>query len=103
MDNGRQKYLLVGRDTGQFFGSLAIDTVDSGFPVFNELLVMANDAMQAQQHLEAEVLLEDEEYEIQENTASKNGNKLKTENQKNLPKNIKVKNGNKLKTENEDK
>ncbi len=54
------KYLLVGRETGQFFGSLSIDTVDSGFPVFNELLVMANDAMQAQQHLEgmpsAEVL-----------------------------------------------
>ncbi|WP_090269913.1 hypothetical protein [Thalassovita taeanensis] len=46
------KYLLVGRDTGQFFGSLAIDTVDSGFPVFNELLVMANDAMQARQHLD---------------------------------------------------
>ncbi|WP_319824896.1 hypothetical protein [Thalassovita sp.] len=46
------KYLLVGRETGQFFGSLSIDTVDSGFPVFNELLVMANDAMQAQQHLE---------------------------------------------------
>ncbi|QIZ81778.1 hypothetical protein [Thalassovita gelatinovora] len=46
------KYLLTGRDTGQFFGSLAIDTVESGFPVFNELLVMANDVMQAEQHLE---------------------------------------------------
>ncbi|THD74059.1 hypothetical protein E7681_10665 [Thalassobius vesicularis] len=46
------KYLLVGRETGQFFGSLSIDTVDSGFPVFNELLVMANDALQARQHLE---------------------------------------------------
>ncbi|MFY0679124.1 MAG: hypothetical protein JXR13_00985 [Thalassovita sp.] len=46
------KYLLVGRDAGQFLGSLAIDTVDSGFPIFNELLVMANDAMQAQTHLE---------------------------------------------------
>jgi len=46
------KYLLVGRETGQFFGSLSIDTVDSGFPVFNELLVMANDAMQAAQHLD---------------------------------------------------
>lgn len=46
------KYLLVGRETGQFFGSLSIDTVDSGFPTFNELLVMANDAMQAQRHLE---------------------------------------------------
>ena len=46
------KYLLVGRDTGQFFGSLSIDTVDSGFPTFNELLVMANDAMQAGRHLD---------------------------------------------------
>jgi len=46
------KYLLVGRDTRQFFGSLEIDTVESGFPVFNELLVMANDAMQAGRHLD---------------------------------------------------
>ena len=45
------KYLLVGRDTGQFFGSLAMDTHESGFPVFNELLVMANDAQQADRHL----------------------------------------------------
>jgi hypothetical protein len=45
------KYLLAGRDTGQFFGSLQIDTVESGFPVFNELLVMANDAQQAARHL----------------------------------------------------
>ncbi|MFD1509729.1 hypothetical protein [Lacimonas salitolerans] len=45
------KYLLAGRDTGQFFGSLQIDTVESGFPVFNELLVMANDAVQAPKHL----------------------------------------------------
>lgn len=45
------KYLLAGRDTGQFFGSLQIDTVESGFPVFNELLVMANDAQQAPGHL----------------------------------------------------
>jgi hypothetical protein len=45
------KYLLAGRDTGQFFGSLQIDTVESGFPVFNELLVMANDAQQAPRHL----------------------------------------------------
>lgn len=45
------KYLLAGRDTGQFFGSLQIDTVESGFPVFNELLVMANDAVQAPTHL----------------------------------------------------
>ena len=45
------KYLLVGRDTGQFFGSLAMDSHESGFPVFNELLVMANDAQQADRHL----------------------------------------------------
>ena len=46
------KYLLVGRDTGQFFGSLAMDMTESGFPVFNELMVMANDAQQAAGHLE---------------------------------------------------
>ncbi|MCR9114270.1 MAG: hypothetical protein NXH84_13405 [Rhodobacteraceae bacterium] len=46
------KYLLVGRDTGQFFGSLAMDVTESGFPVFNELLVMANDAQQARRHLD---------------------------------------------------
>lgn len=45
------KYLLAGRDTGHFFGSLQIDMVESGFPVFNELLVMANDALQANRHL----------------------------------------------------
>lgn len=45
------KYLLVGRDTGRFFGALQMDAVESGFPVFNELLVMANDAQQAQSHL----------------------------------------------------
>lgn len=46
------KYLLVGRDTGRFFGSLQMDTVESGFPVFEELLTMANDASQARRHLE---------------------------------------------------
>ena len=45
------KYLLVGRDTGQFFGSLTMDVKDSGFPTATELLVMANDATQADQHL----------------------------------------------------
>ncbi|WP_372886942.1 hypothetical protein [Shimia sp.] len=45
------KYLLVGRETGKFFGSLSMDAVESGFPVFNELLVMANDAQQAESHL----------------------------------------------------
>ena len=46
------KYLLVGRDTGRFFGSLSMDVRESGFPVFNELLVMANDAQQAARHLQ---------------------------------------------------
>ena len=45
------KYLLVGRDTGRFFGSLAMDKRDSGFPVAAELLTMANDAQQAAGHL----------------------------------------------------
>ena len=45
------KYLLTGRDTGTFFGSLAIDRSESGFPVFRELLTMANDAQQAGRHL----------------------------------------------------
>lgn len=48
------KYLLVGRDTGQFFGSLQMDVEESGFPMFSELMVMANDAAQARQHLEGQ-------------------------------------------------
>ncbi|MEI4196676.1 hypothetical protein [Roseovarius sp. E0-M6] len=46
------KYLLVGRDAGNRLGTLKMDAQESGFPVFNELLVMANDAQQAAQHLE---------------------------------------------------
>ncbi|MEM1386271.1 MAG: hypothetical protein AAF748_11525 [Pseudomonadota bacterium] len=45
------KYLMTGRDTGTFFGSIAIDRSESGFPVFEELLTMANDAQQASRHL----------------------------------------------------
>ncbi|MGR3501892.1 hypothetical protein [Pseudaestuariivita sp.] len=45
------KYLLVGRDTGRFFGSLQIDAKESGFPVITELMTMANDAAQAGVHL----------------------------------------------------
>jgi len=45
------KFLLVGRDTGRFFGSLSMDKKDSGFPVAAELLTMANDAQQAAVHL----------------------------------------------------
>ncbi|WP_299293297.1 hypothetical protein [uncultured Tateyamaria sp.] len=47
-----QKYLLVGRDTGRFFGSLAIDMRHSGFPAAEELLTMASDALQADVHLD---------------------------------------------------
>ena len=46
------KYLLVGRETGRFFGSLTIDKRDSGFPVAEEIMTMANDAQQAASHLD---------------------------------------------------
>ena len=46
------KYLLAGRDTGRFFGSLTMDARDSGFPVAAEIMTMANDAQQAGRHLE---------------------------------------------------
>ena len=46
------KYLLVGRETGRFFGSLTIDKRDSGFPVAEEIMTMANDAQQAASHLQ---------------------------------------------------
>ena len=42
------KYLLAGRETGRFFGSLTMDNHDSGFPVAEELMTMANDAQQAE-------------------------------------------------------
>lgn len=45
------KYLFAGRDTGQFFGSLTMDNHESGFPAAQELMVMANDAQQADRHL----------------------------------------------------
>ncbi|KIN65496.1 hypothetical protein Z945_539 [Sulfitobacter noctilucae] len=45
------KYLLVGRETGRFFGSLTIDNRDSGLPVTAEIMTMANDAQQASAHL----------------------------------------------------
>ncbi len=47
------KYLLVGRNTGRFFGSLSIDRTESGFPTHAELMTMGNDALQAQKHLDA--------------------------------------------------
>lgn len=45
------KYLMTGREGGVLHGALAIDRVESGFPVFRELMTMANDAQQAQRHL----------------------------------------------------
>lgn len=45
------KYLLVGRDTGRFFGSLTIDRTESGFPTHSEILTLGNDALQAENHL----------------------------------------------------
>ena len=45
------KYLMTGRGTGNAFGSLEIDIEESGFPVFAELMTMANDAQQAERHL----------------------------------------------------
>jgi len=47
------KYLMTGRDTGTFFGSLAMDTTESGFPVFRELLTMGSDFAQASDHMAA--------------------------------------------------
>ena len=47
------KYLLAGRETGRFFGSLTMDSRDSGFPVAEEIMTMANDAQQTGAHLES--------------------------------------------------
>lgn len=41
------KYLMTGRDTGVFLGSLTVDRTASGFPVMRELMSMAADAAQA--------------------------------------------------------
>jgi len=43
------KYHFAGR--AAHAGQLTMDRVDSGFPVYQELLEMANDALQARQHL----------------------------------------------------
>lgn len=40
------KYLMTGRDTGVFLGSLTVDRSSSGFPVLRELMAMASDAAQ---------------------------------------------------------
>ncbi|HHI70180.1 MAG TPA: hypothetical protein ENJ91_04205, partial [Rhodobacteraceae bacterium] len=45
------KYLMTGRISGPMAGSLDFDRVESGFPVAQELMTMANDAHQAERHL----------------------------------------------------
>lgn len=45
------KYLMAGRVSKLLPNALTIDTTDSGFPVYTELLQMANDALQVDQHL----------------------------------------------------
>ncbi|MGC1428031.1 MAG: hypothetical protein WA822_05540 [Albidovulum sp.] len=46
------KYLVSGRLDGVGQKHLTIDLHDSGFPIFQELVTMANDAAQAVRHLE---------------------------------------------------
>lgn len=45
------KHLFARRDTGALAEVLEIDRRDSGFPVYAELLQMANDALQLDKHL----------------------------------------------------
>jgi len=45
------KYLLAGRVSDMMPSLLSIDRQDSGFPIYQELLQMANDAMQVDNHL----------------------------------------------------
>ena len=45
------KYLMTGRDTGVFLGSLTVDRTASGFPVLQEVLTMAADARGSAAHL----------------------------------------------------
>ncbi len=47
------KYLMLGRVEGPLPGRLSFDRHDSGFPVAQELMVMANDAQQAARNLAA--------------------------------------------------
>ncbi len=46
------KHLMAGRVSATLPNSLNIDKQDSGFPIYQELLQMANDALQAKRHLE---------------------------------------------------
>ena len=45
------KYLMTGRVEGHLPGRPTFDQHDSGFPIAQELMVMANDALQADRHL----------------------------------------------------
>lgn len=45
------KYLMTGRVEGPLPGALTFDRHDSGFPIAQELMVMAVDASQAEKHL----------------------------------------------------
>ncbi|MEP3048206.1 MAG: hypothetical protein ABJL55_22820 [Roseibium sp.] len=45
------KYLLVGRVTGMMPTGMTIDRNESGFPIFQEILQVANDAIQMRNHL----------------------------------------------------
>lgn len=45
------KYLMTGRTEGPLPGRPTFDRHESGFPVAQELMVMANDALQADRHL----------------------------------------------------
>lgn len=46
------KYLMAGRVSEHLPNSMTIDRKDSGFPVYQELLQMANDALQTDRHLQ---------------------------------------------------
>jgi len=46
------KYLIAGRMEGLLARHLTIDLHESGFPIYQELVRMANDAAQAARHLE---------------------------------------------------
>ena len=45
------KYLLTGRVSDRLPACLSIDRQESGFPIYQELLQMASDAMQVENHL----------------------------------------------------
>lgn len=53
------KYLLAGRVSDKMPNLLSIDRQDSGFPIYQELLEMANDAMQAENHLRSLPVMRD--------------------------------------------